>query len=232
MRGAGERVKHHHLVSSIRCCHVFRKPVWHNWLLCVSYVVLWATMTYLLLFSLPGGEPNVLHAIFHIASIQFNSELTQRPVWRAYQDDPDNPRRHPYRDSAAVMRTIKPGTKYNITQLTLIVARAPTRTLASLSTAAASLIFCSRMEQERCMCWGTFSSLPHGSPVPPGEQDATRVAKHFIAIAPLLLCLCQFTLDGCGGGAERREAAAGGIVDGASRTAECADGVTARLGPG
>ena len=30
--------------------------------------------------------------MFHIASIQFNSELTQSPVWRAYQDDPDNPR--------------------------------------------------------------------------------------------------------------------------------------------
>jgi hypothetical protein len=26
------------------------------------------------------------------------------------------------------------------------------------------------------VCWGTFSSLPHGSPVPPGEQDATRLA--------------------------------------------------------
>jgi hypothetical protein len=36
----------------------------------------------------------------------------------------------------------------------------------------------------------------------------------------------------CGGGAERREAPAGGIVDGASGTTECADGVMARLGPG
>eukprot|EP01049_Picozoa_sp_SAG25_P006009 SAG25_NODE_432_length_8108_cov_357.746442_4_plen_176_part_00 len=26
------------------------------------------------------------------------------------------------------------------------------------------------------VCWGTFSSLPHGSPVPPGKQDATRLA--------------------------------------------------------
>jgi hypothetical protein len=34
----------------------------------------------------------------------------------------------------------------------------------------------------------------------------------------------------CRGGAERREAPAGGIVDGASGTTECADGVMARLG--
>jgi hypothetical protein len=43
-------------------------------------------MTYLLLFPLPGGEPNVLHGIFHIASIQFNSAATASPVWRTYQD--------------------------------------------------------------------------------------------------------------------------------------------------
>ena len=37
-------------------------------------------MTYLLLFPLPGGEPNVLHALFHIASVQFNSAATESPV--------------------------------------------------------------------------------------------------------------------------------------------------------
>eukprot|EP01047_Picozoa_sp_COSAG01_P029393 COSAG01_NODE_2015_length_8643_cov_8.718984_9_plen_75_part_00 len=26
------------------------------------------------------------------------------------------------------------------------------------------------------MCWGTFSSLPHGSSLTPSEQDSTRLA--------------------------------------------------------
>jgi len=64
---------------------VFRQPVYKNWLLCSAYIVLWGIMTYLLIFPLPGGEPNVVHAIFHIASIQFNSEATTSPVWRTYR---------------------------------------------------------------------------------------------------------------------------------------------------
>eukprot|EP01052_Picozoa_sp_SAG31_P034049 SAG31_NODE_3923_length_3749_cov_2.030685_1_plen_188_part_00 len=50
----------------------FRKPIWHNWLLCLVYAIFWSFMSYLLLTPLPGGKPNVLHAIFHMASIQFN----------------------------------------------------------------------------------------------------------------------------------------------------------------
>lgn len=43
--------------------------------------------SYLLFFPFASTQPpTVVHAVFHIASVAFNSPETQSPVWMAYQE--------------------------------------------------------------------------------------------------------------------------------------------------
>ena len=59
----------------------FRLPIWRNRWLCIWGVSLYSTFAALLL-----TPPSQFAAVFHIASIDFNSPGTANPVWQAYQD--------------------------------------------------------------------------------------------------------------------------------------------------
>eukprot|EP01046_Picozoa_sp_COSAG06_P054231 COSAG06_NODE_9592_length_1863_cov_6.656463_3_plen_116_part_00 len=59
----------------------FRLPIWRNRWLCIWGAALYGTFAALLL-----TPPSQFAAVFHIASIDFNSPGTANPVWQAYQD--------------------------------------------------------------------------------------------------------------------------------------------------
>ena len=66
----------------------FREPLWAHWRLCSCWAAFMGFFGWLLLFPFDTATPpTVVHAVFHIASIAFNSNTTQSPVWKAWQED-------------------------------------------------------------------------------------------------------------------------------------------------
>ena len=64
-----------------------RRAVFYNVPLCVCWMAFMLGLGFLLLFPFTSTQPpTVVHAVFHIASIAFNSPSTQSPVWLAYQE--------------------------------------------------------------------------------------------------------------------------------------------------
>jgi cation-transporting ATPase 13A2 len=71
---------------------VFRRPLWWNWKLCTSWLIFTTSFGFLLLFPVRDTQRATwLHAVFHIASIPFNSQSTLSPVWVAWQQEGNEP---------------------------------------------------------------------------------------------------------------------------------------------